>query len=371
MGLLQPEERDVLKDLLVLIPNRGNSAARDQLLVGQLPQVRNNVGRQNAPAPDIAGIVDGVDDQDTDRPTGAQWPVLILIRQALTNTVTGPNWPYRPDLIGLQTTLQARAAQRDSLPVTTPPLDEANFEQVIGQVGFINLDRVIQARRAVCRIEFAGGFKGNIAQGSGFLLGESLVLTNYHVMEPVFDEIVGSDKVVLRFDYMGPNDTGSNATDTPGYECRLNLAAQWRRVDSHKDDLDYALLQVTGAPGTAAARVNAGSAAPYWLTPEEHTFLGGEHLFIVRHPRGNPQRFAMDLVKEVREDLRRVMYATDTEGGSSGSPCFAIKSQQTASGLAPTIELVALHQGTFGSQANRGIPFNYILPEIASHLSGS
>jgi hypothetical protein len=76
---------------------------------------------------------------------------------------------------------------------------------------------------------------------------------------------------------------------------------------------------------------------------------------IVQHPRGDPLKLALDMdsILGVNANATRVRYRTNTEGGSSGSPCFDA-----------TWRLIALHH--YGDPAfnhpkfNQGIPVSSI-----------
>ena len=86
-------------------------------------------------------------------------------------------------------------------------------------------------------------------------------------------------------------------------------------------------------------------------------------LLIAQHPDGSPLKLALDTegVTSVNANGTRVRYATNTEGGSSGSPCFNID-----------WKLVALHH--LGDPArdrqkpkfNQGVPIGI----IGKRLSG-
>lgn len=129
---------------------------------------------------------------------------------------------------------------------------------------------------------------------------------------------------------------------------------------SPENGLDYILLRVNGAPGQDFV----GNIQRGWLQPLKHSFLEGEPLFIIQHPNGGPLAFAFDRVKGCEE--ARVTYWTNTEHGSSGSPCFTF-----------AWDLVALHQRvthpkTDPDRPNMGIPFSRILeqPRIQAMLAG-
>jgi len=188
--------------------------------------------------------------------------------------------------------------------------------------------------------------------GTGFLLGPSVVITNYHVMKSVITNKVRPEDVVLRFDYKEE----ANGVKVPeGREYRL--ATDWWVSDSPVNQLDYALVRLASNAGGEILRDNPGISRG-WLTPEEHEFAAGEPLFILQHPEGNPLRVAFDRVERVLQGAKitRVTYRTNTKRGSSGSPCFTIN-----------WGLVALHHGFDEDDPdypNEGIPFAAILDKV-------
>jgi hypothetical protein len=218
----------------------------------------------------------------------------------------------------------------------------------------------------VCRVEV-----GNGAMGTGFLVGPDTVLTNYHVLESVLALTSSVDKVRCRFDYKKL----PNGTEAEGTLLRLH-PSDWRIDDSPytqaernrtpdaalptTDELDYALVRLerpigreplnpNGRPGEAPPRgwVKVPAADPA-LTP-------AMALLILQHPNRQPLQLALDTNAEVAANANntRVRYATNTEGGASGSPCFDIN-----------WNLIALHH--YGDpdykhpKYNQGVPIGAI-----------
>ncbi len=231
------------------------------------------------------------------------------------------------------------------------PLDdkaEAFVRDRVGLNRFLDvvwLQQAVNACRAVCRVETPKQF------GTGFLLADNLVITNYHVMQEVIADPTLAAGVELRFGFARRAD-GSVDKGTV-----YKLDSAWL-VDSSPNTaagLDYALLRVSGTPGTdMVGTLPRGS-----LLPQLHTFRQGEDLFIVQHPslggmETEPQKIVLapNAVAVESADHKRVTYAVNTEHGSSGSPCFT-----------SNWELVALHHSRFDKTNNEGIPFNAILQQ--------
>jgi Effector-associated domain 1/Trypsin-like peptidase domain len=203
----------------------------------------------------------------------------------------------------------------------------------------------------VCRIEFPQ----HRPQGTGFLIGADVVMTNYHVMEDVILGKVAPEDVVLRFDY---KQLGDGKTINNGIEYRL-VKSDWLIDESrpcvlekqNPDELDYALLRVSGNPG----KISVGerdSPQRGWinLPTKPYEFSLNTPLFILQHPKGKPLKLAIDAIIDVNDII--VRYGTNTEPGSSGSPCFDIN-----------WNLVALHHSGY-TNYNAGTSFNAICSRL-------
>ena len=202
--------------------------------------------------------------------------------------------------------------------------------------------------RAVCRIEIPRS-KGI---GTGFLVGPDLVMTNHHVMESVIREPAQQASVVFRFGYKVEAD---GLTLRTGKECGLVAGTGWLVDSSPLSALDYALVRLAGKPGDDPADGPGGGPQRGWLKPSRHTFVIGEPLYVLQHPGAAPLKFADGVVTDVWLPKNRVIYKTNTDLGSSGSPCFD-----------GNWDLVALHH--WGDPAgNRGVIFSAILnqPKVA------
>jgi len=226
-------------------------------------------------------------------------------------------------------------------------------------------ERMALIERRVCRIETQGR-----ATGTGFLVGPDVVLTNYHVMASVLDGGVPATAITCRFDYKALAD----GTRSEGLAVALH-ATNWRVAESPPSEaerkgapdsqlptpleLDFALVCLQRDLGNAAVVPNPGQDAPKrgWVTvpPTQPDLAPKMPLLIAQHPDGSPLKLALDTEAVIGENANgtRVRYATNTEPGSSGSPCFNID-----------WTLVALHH--YGDPAyghprfNQGIPIGRI-----------
>lgn len=343
MGLLTPEEHDQLLGLLETIPHCEDREVRHTLLFGLPRSLRLQVPDHSVPKAHLLHMVDMLDDLSTE-PYEGIWPIVQLINRAIQ--YVGFVSPSGQRLKKLLEQVQQRADQWSRWSKTfmnLPPQPSSHLERLIDTaMGFHNpLDwrrRMYQSELATCLIAFTGYTPA--AQGTGFLVGPDLLITNYHVMEDVLRYAVSPRDVRFYFDYKeGQIDQPIEYTLAPDY------CIDW----SVTNELDYVLIRLSGAAGEDFVDdIRRG-----WLRPVRHTFQSGEPLFILQHPAGGPLKFAFDRVKW--SESTRLAYWTNTGNGSSGSPCFTL-----------TWDLVALHQGVVPAEIdperpNRGIPFSWIL----------
>lgn len=236
----------------------------------------------------------------------------------------------------------------------------------------------------LCRVEIR--FSGETIAGTGFLLGPSMVMTNFHVMERVIKGEIPSDRVKLRFDYkrlgagspanegqlysLAENDWLLDHSEYSPLDLEINPA-----TEPAADLLDYALLRIAGTPGNDAVSIPrppsdnagdrtgqaAGGVARGWLTQMDdlHEFKPESALHILQHPEDQPLKLTLDTdsVIGVNASGTRVRYKTNTEHGSSGSPCFDTDWNLIALHHSGDPNYDAMHHPEY----NQGIPFAAIL----------
>lgn len=229
------------------------------------------------------------------------------------------------------------------LLATTLEVEPDRLEAIVQQsVNFVDveswLEQISQCSQAVCRIEFPAGR----ARASGFLLGSDIVITNYHVIGGIVNAPSFKDNLVLRFGYKA--DRNGKRIDA-GTEHHLVGNPNGVIASSPASRLDYALLRINASKNSQPVRVA--------LKPKRHPFTSGEPLCIIQHPKGNPQKIALGSISQVLTPPSRIYYTTNTQEGSSGSPCV------NGDGI-----VVALHQGEHDEKSNRGIPFSGILEDL-------
>lgn len=241
----------------------------------------------------------------------------------------------------------------------SPYLDVEIFRRRLGEI-----------EAQICRIEIDTP-RGTVF-GTGFLLGPDVVMTNHHVMDRVIQGQVPSSSVVCRFDYK------RHASNVVSEGAVFTLAAEWlvdfsppsaldlnpgpRTGVPARDELDYAIVRLAGAPGTKAAGAKPDPNAPPrgWIKAGQPAALQtGAPLLIMQHPDSAPLKLAIDMSGVIGPNANgtRVTYTVNTEGGSSGAPCFNTD-----------WELVALHHSgdpnfdpDHRPEYNEGIPLAAIV----------
>jgi hypothetical protein len=282
--------------------------------------------------------------------------------------------------------LRAIAEER-GLMMTGPRLTNFNAspfeEMILENAEFINLaafnERSPILQGQICRIEIpaTNGFKG--IMGSGFLVGSDLLLTNYHVIEPLLENKADPDSVTCLFDYKESIE-GLTLNNKQGTEVGLK-ASDWRvdekppsdfdwnhtLGDASEDELDYGLVRLAekigeDPVGGDTADMNAQPRGWIDLTKEPPEVIPGNQVFLIQHPMGGPLQMSVGAVKEFNGRKTRLRYDANSKVGSSGSPCFNGK-----------LELVGLHHAfdlvNKPPQWNQAIPFGLVLSELKKKVA--
>lgn len=232
--------------------------------------------------------------------------------------------------------------------------------------------RLFEVEQQVCRIEITT--KTGTIYGTGFLIGPDLVMTNHHVMKTIIEKPDDSGNVRFRFDYKVMED-GDTINSGTVYRLAANdwliNASEHSAIDEVADtngavpevnQLDYAIVRLNGKPGDLPVGVDAKPSAPArkWikLSKDPYDFDPDTALYIVQHPQGEPLKMCIDTeaVINVNSNRTRVRYRTNTEGGSSGSPCFNKDWELVALHHAGDPNFDKLHKPEY----NQGVPTDMI-----------
>jgi hypothetical protein len=267
-----------------------------------------------------------------------------------------------PD-IGTLAARQEPVFTRQASGIIEPDSEGAGLQKVV-KPGLLTLDlgtwmgRLNAIARQVCAVQ-AGG----LPLGTGFLVGDGAVLTNGHVADLAISR-GQAGSIVCCFDYLRGADGVLKPTETvPVAEIAAKrpssaaeLTASPDMPPPQADELDYALLRLS-RPASGRGHIRLAAGPP---------LLPGAPLYIVQHPGDRPMQIAQDtdaVIGWMHGGLR-LRYHTNTEPGSSGSPCFSGE-----------LDLVALHH--LGDPArtpptyNQGIPAGLIRTSIVNAGCGN
>lgn len=199
--------------------------------------------------------------------------------------------------------------------------------------------------------------------GTGFLVGKDLVLTNHHVVMGAMKADGSLSKPVkCEFDFRTTASgytTPATPVDASAVVASSSFAPEDREANRENlapDRLDYALLRlvrnfaddpvVTGGDPRGYIRIAAAPRTP-----------GNEGILLLQHPAGQAMRIDMGAI--VWQGATRVRHNANTLGGSSGSPLFD-----------GDLELTALHHAGYNDwpdpqhAVNQAIPIALIAPHI-------
>ena len=229
------------------------------------------------------------------------------------------------------------------------------------------LDNLTRIESQVGQVAVAEG-----PTGTGFLLGPDVLMTNHHVLAPVIAGTRQPQHVTIRFDYRKATD----GSELPGKKFSLAESADWLLDSSpplpgpggapaaNDRQLDYALVRLKEQAGSDEVRIDETSApvARGWVAmPDPVPDLAADApLSIVQHPEGGSLKLALESKSVVGlvADGVRLRHRTNTDPGSSGSPCFN-----------DAWKLVALHNAADPARPptwNEAVPMTEIRSQLAA-----
>lgn len=200
----------------------------------------------------------------------------------------------------LSTTIASMAASADE-PGRSPAGAEALQGPTIDFVGmdFLSLARLVA--NSVGRVIFRSGR----AQGTGFLVGPGIFLTNHHVIRDAND----AAQMLVEFDYE------SDAQPVTAFD----FDADGCFVSDPVEGLDFTLVAV-GQRRSGIKSIEDFSYVTLSDAADKHML--GELANIIQHPQGAYKQLVLRENSLIaRDETQNVLhYLADTEKGSSGSP---------------------------------------------------
>jgi endonuclease G len=239
----------------------------------------------------------------------------------------------------------------DPPPPSVPVPDRQRLEKIVGYNNLLEiawLERGLIGAKSVCRIIFKTGDP----QGTGFLVGNNLLMTNNHVISSPED----AAKMLAEFNYQ--KDVHGTFLPVARYDFDPTIFMTDQK-------LDYTLIGLSAADGNVAPLAQWGTLK---LNPNADP-VEDEHVVIVQHPGGAPKQIALTANQVIQAWEHRLFYTTDTMPGSSGSPVFN-----------QNWEVIALHHAGGDQQmneqgdtrfVNEGILISWIKKHLGNRWPGN
>ena len=199
----------------------------------------------------------------------------------------------------------------------------------------------------MCRVEV----KGKGPQGTGVLIDNNLILTNFHVLGETESEVkTSANDTLFHFGVF----TQKSVDESKGQIVPVDTGQAVVAVSPVKE-YDFALLRVSDDIYEAVD-----------VTPVNFVLdkpAKGEGLNILQHPHGQTMMLTLSSsgVASILNERGLVQYVSRTAPGSSGSPCFN-----------HDWDMVALHHAVRSKMAGirgEGTLMSAIYPLIKDHLN--
>ena len=210
-------------------------------------------------------------------------------------------------------------------------------------------------RRAVAYIEVVDA--ATAESGTGFMITPRLFITNQHV--------IADDAAALHAQITFDRESDETGRPRPATSFLLDPGAF--ALYSLQSELDYAIVAV-GKRIAGDQSLSDFGYCPLSNTPDRHVL--GMNVNIVQHPNGLPKMISVRNNLLTYRTGRTLLYETDTQEGSSGSPVFN-----------DAWDLVALHHwgqpflelkddkgASIPNNVNEGIRISAIYEDLVSRL---
>ncbi len=247
------------------------------------------------------------------------------------------------------------------------------FQGAANQLGIVDfeafIERLAEIKEATCRIVLPDGKSGKVQSlGTGILVGNDLVLTNYHVVQ----DLIGTDfnskikalssTLCCQFDYTNSKAEGVSAPVATGEDWVAGLstidagAAAGGQNPASNAHLDYALIRLA-----KPAPPVAGKTREFETPSSANAFVDGLPVLVTHYPGQEPLSASFGKTVMTQANGTSLRYDADLAKGSSGSGVY----------LLPACSLVSLHQGAdLAAGYNQGIPIGRILEDHLRNTKG-
>ena len=213
-----------------------------------------------------------------------------------------------------------------------------------------------RAEACICLITLRSR-DGRSMQGTGCLIAADRVLTAAHVMAPILEPHnagVDVDRAEVRFHFDYRNVSEDSPPDSGvvyGLHRQEPLVAA-----GQAGELDFAVMRLDGAAGEEPI---GGAPRRGWidLPRERPAYRRDGPLLILQHPLGDAIKLAIEThsIVGLNDAGTRLRHRTNTDGGSSGAPCFDIH-----------WNLIGIHRGALSGQPhNEAVPIWPIVEALA------
>jgi hypothetical protein len=232
--------------------------------------------------------------------------------------------------------------------------ESAIFEARVGRWNTVPaalLQLLSKHRKAVARIVVRGGdhldFRGRRVSGgwmgTGFLVAPNLLLTNHHVLNS--PEVAAAAEI--EFDYEVPEDqllVELATPEPPAVRFSLDPSRLFLTSPVSGGGLDFTFVWTSEDPSKQFGTIK--------LERGSFTIRPGEPVFVIHHPLGRLKEASLDDTELLGINSTCLLYAADTDFGSSGACVFNSRGQ-----------LVALHHA-FREGADLKANFPGVSPEL-------